>query len=79
MQLSILITNLKFFENIRMKREAGAQDYQVLPLHACMSIFSANFSGSGFDLTLNGMPNVDVISGLFIFEVGHSSLVVPVN
>ena len=74
-----MITNLKFFENIHMKCEAVAQDYQVLPLHACISMFSASFPASGFDVTLTGMPNFDVISRLFVFEVGHSSLVVPIK
>ena len=70
-----MITNLKFFENIHMKRGAVAQDYQVLPLHACMSTFSASFPASGFDVMLTGMPNFNVISRLFVFDVGHSSLV----
>ena len=47
-----------------MKCKAIAQDYQVLPLHACMSMFSASFLASGFDVTLTGMPNFDVISRL---------------
>ena len=79
LQLLITITNLNFFENIHMKREAVAQDYQVLPLHACMSMFSASFPAPGFDVMLTGMPNFDVISRLFVFDVGHSSLVVPIN
>ena len=74
-----MITNLKFFENIHMKCEAVAQDYQVLRLHVCMSMFSASFPASGFDITLTGMPNFDVISRLFVFDVGHSFLVVPIN
>ena len=75
LQLLIMITNLNVFANIHMKRESVAQDYQVLALHACMSMFSA---ASGFDVTLTGMPNFDVISRLFAFDVGHSSLVVPI-
>ena len=51
-----------------MKREAVAKDYQILPLHACVSIFSASFPTSGFDVTLTGMPNFDVISRLFVFD-----------
>ena len=62
-----------------MKREAVAQDYQVLPLHACMSMFSASIPPPGFDVTLTGMLNFDVISRLFVFDVGHSSLVVPIK
>ena len=62
--LLIMITSLKFFENIHMKREAVAQDYQVLPLHACMSMFSASCPASGFDVMLTRMPNFDVISRL---------------
>ena len=62
-----------------MKHEAVAQDYQVLPLHACMSMFSASFPASGFDVTLTGMPNFEVISRLFVFDVGHNSLVVPIT
>ena len=33
--------------------------YQVLPLHACMSMFSASFPASRFDVTLTGMPNFE--------------------
>ena len=62
-----MITNVKVLENIHMKREAVAKEYQVLPLHACMSTFSASFPASGFDVTLTGMPNFDVISRLFLF------------
>ena len=62
LQLLMMITNLKVFENIHMKRKAVAQDYQVLPLHACMSMFSASFPASAFDVTLMGMPNFDVMS-----------------
>ena len=51
-----------------MKCEAAAKDYQVLPLHACMSMFSASFPASRFDVTLTGMPNFDVISGLLVFD-----------
>ena len=79
LQLVIMITNLKFFENIHMKRETVVQDYEVLPLHACMSMFSASFPASGFDVTLTGMPNFDIISRLFVFDAGHSSLEVPIN
>ena len=76
LQLLIMITNLKFFEKIHMKREALAQNDQVLPLHACMSMFSASFPASGFYVR---MPNFDVISRPFVFEFGHSSLVVPIS
>ena len=62
-----------------MKREAVAREYQVLPLHACMSMFSASFLGSGFDVTLTGMPNFYVSSRLFVFDLGHSSLVMPIK
>ena len=79
LQLLIMITNLNFFENIHMKHEAVAEDYQVLLLHTCMSMFSASFPASEFDVTLTGMPNFEVISRLFVFDVGHSSLVVPIK
>ena len=46
-----MITNVKVFENIYIKREAVAKDYQVLPLHACMSMFDVSFPAYGFDVT----------------------------
>ena len=75
LQLLIIITNLKVFENIHMKHEAVAQDYQVVPPHACMSMFSVGFPIAGFAR----MPTFDVISRLLVFDLGHSSLVVPIN
>ena len=51
-----------------MKREAVAKDYQVPPLQACMPMFSASFPASGFDVTLTGIPNFDLISRLFVFD-----------
>ena len=63
-----MITNVKVLENVHMKREAVAKDYQALPLHACMSMFSASFPASGFDVTLTEMPNFDVTSRLFVFD-----------
>ena len=63
-----MITNVEVLENIHMKREAVAKDCQVLPLHVCMSMFSASFPASGFDVTLTGMPYFDVISRLFVFD-----------
>ena len=74
-----MITDLKVFEKVHMKREAVAQDYPVLPLHAYMSISSASFPAYGFDVTLTGMSNFDVISRLSVFHLGHSSLAVPIN
>ena len=49
-----------------MKREAVAKDYQVLPLHACMSMSSASIPAYGFDVRLTGMPN--------FFDLGFSLL-----
>ena len=78
LQLLIMIT--KYFENIHMKHEAVAQDYQVLPLHACMSVFSANFPASGFDVSHSpGCPTLTSFQDFSFFEVGHSSLVVPIK
>ena len=54
-------------------------DYQGLSLHGCTSMFITSFPASGFDITLSGMPNFDVILRLFVFELGHSSLVVPIR
>ena len=65
-----------------MKSKAVVQYYQALPLHARMSMFSASFPASGFDVTLTGMPNFDVISRLFVFDVHYkysSPLVVPIS
>ena len=59
-----------------MKCKAFAQDYKVLPLVACVPICSASFPASGFDVTLTGIPNFDVISKLFFLDVGNSSLAV---
>ena len=33
-----MITNVKVLENIHMKCEAVAKDYQILPLHACQPL-----------------------------------------
>ena len=41
-------------------------------------IFIANFPATGFKVTFTGMPNFDVISRLFVLDLGHSSLVVPI-
>ena len=41
-------------------------------------MFSASFLASGFDVTLT-VPSFDVISRLFVFDLGHSSLVVPTD
>ena len=37
------------------------------------------FSSPWVDVMLTGMPNFDVISRLFVFHLGHSSLVVPIK
>ena len=62
-----MIINVKVLENIHIKRETVAKDYQVLPPHSCMSMFSTSFLDFGFDVTLTGMGNFDVISRLFVF------------
>ena len=66
-------------ETIHKKCKAVAQGSKVLPLLACMSIFSASFPASGFDVTLTAMPNFEVISRHFVLDVGNSSLVVPMK
>ena len=62
-----------------MKREAVAKNYQVLSLHACMSMSSASFPASGFDVTLPGCPTLTSFQDFSVFTLGHSSLSVPIN
>ena len=73
-----MITNLNLCENIHIKREAVAQDYQVLPLHTGMSMFSASFQGLGLTSCSSGCPTLTSFQG-FLFSALASSLVVPIN
>ena len=59
-----------------MKCEAVAQGLSN-SFTAWPAMLSASFPASGFDVTLNGMPNFNVTLRLFHFDLGHSSMVVP--
>ena len=43
------------------------------------SMFITSFPASCFNVTHTGKTNFDVISRLFILDLGHSSLVVPIK
>ena len=61
-----------------MRHEAVA--YQVLCLRGCTSMFIVSFSASGFDVTLTGKPNFDVISRLsFLTLATVLFIVIPIN
>ena len=74
-----MITNVKVLENIHMKCKAVAEDYQVLPLHACMSMFSASFPTSGLMSHSPGCPTLTSFQDFAFLTLSHSSLVVPIK
>ena len=62
-----------------MGREAVAQGLSSLFVTGLYVHVYHQLLTSGFDVTLTGKPNFDVISRLFVLDLGHSSLIVPIK